>query len=217
MNSFPQTPRNRVRRLAKRASYDKDLIYQIIDAARICHVGFVEGRQPFVIPTIHVRRGDELLLHGAKASRLLRYVASGKPLCVAITLLDGLVLARAVFHNSMNYRSVVLFGRGRLIEAPEEKWRALEALTERVMPGRWTEARRPNRKELNATHIVSVAIESASAKVRTGPPADDKADYALPIWAGVIPVMEQLGTPVADPQLRNDIPVPPYLARYARG
>lgn len=217
MSDYEQTARNRVRRLPARGHYDQETIYAIVDEALYCHVGFVQDGQPFVIPTIHARMGDEIVLHGAKASRLLHHVQAGHQVCVAITLLDGLVLARSVFHHSMNYRSVVLYGRGRTIDSEREKLRALEVLTEHLVPGRWAEARQPNPRELQATAVVAIPIESASAKMRSGPPGDDEADYALPIWAGTLPFHLHCADPEADPQLAAGIPVPEYLARYTRG
>jgi nitroimidazol reductase NimA-like FMN-containing flavoprotein (pyridoxamine 5'-phosphate oxidase superfamily) len=216
MSEFPITERNRIRRVPKRAQYDKETIYRILDEGLVCHVGIVEGNQPVVIPMNYARHDDALVLHGAPASRLVKYVRAGHPVCVTVTLLDGLVLARSVYHHSMNYRSVVVFGRGRLIEAEQEKLAALEVLTEHILAGRWQDARRPNRQELDATDVVSIAIESASAKVRTGPPADDEEDYRLPVWAGILPIQQQALTPVNDPRLRNDIPVPPAVSNYRR-
>jgi len=216
MTEFPITERNRVRRAPKRGQYDKDTIYRILDEGLVCHVGLVEDGQPVVIPMNYARRDDALILHGAPASRLLKYVQAGHPVCVTVTLLDGLVLARSVYHHSMNYRSAVVFGRGRLIEAEQEKLAALEVLTEHILPGRWQDARKPNRQELDATVVVSIAIESAAAKVRTGPPADDEDDYQLPMWAGVLPIQQQALTPVSDPRLRKDTPVPSSVSNYRR-
>lgn len=216
MSEFPIIELNRIRRVPKRGQYDKDTIYRILDEGLVCHVGFAEDGQPVVIPMNYARRDDAVILHGAPASRLLKYVQAGHPICVTVTLLDGLVLARSVYHHSMNYRSVVVFGRGRLIEAEQEKLAALEILTEHILPGRWQDARRPNRQELDATAVVSVAIESASAKVRTGPPADDEDDYQLPVWAGVLPIQQRALTPVDDPRLRKDIPVPSSVSKYRR-
>lgn len=216
MTQFPASDRSRVRRLPARASYDAQTIYPIIDEALICHVGFVADGQPFVIPTIHARMGDAIVLHGAKASRLLKHAATGEPLCITCTIVDGLVLARSVFHHSMNYRSVVIFGRGRLLENDEEKWVALEAITEHVMPGRWDDARQPNELEMNATSVVLVQIDEATAKVRTGPPGDEEEDYALPIWAGVLPSQLQFVAPVDDPKLGAGIGVPGYVDGYGR-
>lgn len=216
MTDFPPSERSRVRRLPKRAVYDTDTIYPIIDEALICHVGFVAEGQPFVIPTIHARIGDTIVLHGAKASRLLKHAAAGEPLCITCTIVDGLVLARSVFHHSMNYRSAVLFGRGRLAASDEEKWAALEVITEHVMPGRWADARLPNAVELNATSVILVETEEATAKVRSGPPGDEEEDYALPIWAGVLPSQINFGAPVDDPRLGEGIGVPGYVeAHYA--
>ena len=217
MCDFPPSARGRVRRLPTRDSYDAETIYPIIAWALVCHVGFVVDGQPFVIPTIHARMGDTLALHGAKASRLLKHAAAGEPLCITMTIVDGLVLARSVFHHSMNYRSAVIFGRGRLAESEEEKWAALEAITEHVMPGRWADARQPNELEMNTTNVILVEIEEATAKVRTGPPADDEEDYALPIWAGVLPSQITYGTPVDDPRLEAGIEVPGYVEAYWRG
>jgi nitroimidazol reductase NimA-like FMN-containing flavoprotein (pyridoxamine 5'-phosphate oxidase superfamily) len=216
MSEFPITERNRTRRMPKRGQYDKDTVYRILDEGLVCHVGLVENDQPVVIPMNFARRDDTLILHGAPASRLLKYVQAGHPVCVTVTLLDGLVLARSVYHHSMNYRSAVVFGRGRLIETEQEKLAALEVLTEHIVPGRWQDARRPNRQELDATAVVSITIESASAKVRTGPPADDEDDYQLPVWAGVLPIQQQALTPVNDPRLRKDIPVPSSVSNYRR-
>ena len=216
MPEFPILERNRVRRVPKRGQYDKDTIYRILDEGLVCHVGVVEDGQPVVIPMNYARRDDTVILHGAPASRLVKYVQAGRPVCVTVTLLDGLVLARSVYHHSMNYRSAVVFGRGRLIEAEKEKLAVLEVLTENILPGRWQVARRPNRQELDATAIVSIAIESASAKVRTGPPADDEDDYQLPVWAGVVPIRQQALTPVRDPRLSEDTRVPPSVSNYRR-
>ncbi|MFN8496723.1 MAG: pyridoxamine 5'-phosphate oxidase family protein [Anaerolineae bacterium] len=216
MTEFAKTSRNRVRRLPERADYDRDTIYSIIDEALICHVGFAVDGQPFVIPTIHARMDDTLILHGAKASRLLKHVQSGAAMCVAVTLLDGLVVARSAFHNSMNFRSVVLFGTGYVIEGEEERLAALAAITDHVVPGRWRDSRPPNRKELNATTVVALPIESATAKLRAGPPGDDDEDYALPIWAGVIPIQQTFGAPEDDPRLTDGVPAPDYITGYRR-
>lgn len=216
MTAFPVTARNRLRRLPARGAYDKAAIYPIIDEALICHVGFVDEGQPFVIPTIHARLDDTLFLHGAKASRLLKVVQSGQPVCVTFTLLDGLVMARSVFHSSMNYRSAVLFGAGRVLEEPEEKLQALAVITDHVARGRWQEARQPTAQELNATGVAAVHIESASAKTRSGPPVDDEADYDLPIWGGVLPLRQQVLEPVADGRVKEGVAVPASLRHYHR-
>ncbi len=216
MTQFSKTEKNRIKRLPKRGHYDSETIYKILDEALICHVGFVENKIPFVIPINFARMGDEIVLHGAKASRLLKHIEAGRQVCIEVTIVDGLVLARSVFHSSVNYRSVVLFGRGRSIEDEEEKLAALEAVTEHLLPGRWQDARRPNKKELKATLVVAVKIEEASAKLRLGPPADDAEDYSLPIWAGVMPLQEEALPVVPDELLLKGIPVPEYIEAYRR-
>lgn len=211
LTSFEKTSRNTVKRMPARGQYDREIIYPIIDSALICHVGFVQDGQPFVIPTIHARHGDSIFLHGAKASRMLKHIASGEPVCITVTHVDGLVLARSVFHHSMNYRSATVFGRGQLIEDEAEKMATLAVITEHLMPGRWDDARQPTPLEMNATTVVEVFIESASAKMRNGPPSDDEEDYALPVWAGVLPLATQWLTPVNDEKLREGIALPAYL------
>ncbi len=214
--SFPKTARNQVRRHPERGRYDAAEIYPIVDAALICHVGFVQDGQPFVIPTLHARQGDSILLHGARGSRMLQHVAAGGELCITVTLLDGIVLARSIFSHSVNYRSALLFGHGRLIDDPDQQIRALAAFTERLLPGRWDDARPPSPVELRQTTIVEVPIASASAKVRSGPPKDDADDLGLPVWAGVLPLYQSAGAPVPDPQLAPEIEVPEYLRRYGQ-
>ena len=214
MSEFANTNQNRVRRLPERGAYDKETIYAILDAAIFCHVGIVQAEQPVVIPTLHARIDDRLLLHGATTSRLLKYAQTGQPLCVTVTLLDGLVLARSVFHHSVNYRSAVLFGQGHLVAEKEAKLAALAAFTERLLPGRWQDARQPSANELKATAVVAMPISSASAKVRTGPPGDDEADMTLPVWSGVVPLQMQVGEPIADPTLMPGIEMPEYLRAY---
>jgi uncharacterized protein len=216
MTQFPKTDQNRVKRLPERGHYDRETIYHILDEALICHVGFVENGQPYVIPINFARVEDTILLHGAKASRLLKHVEAGQPVCVTVTLVDGLVLARSVFHHSVNYRSVVLFGSGRPVEEEQEKLAALEAITEHLIPGRWQEARLPSAKEMNATRVVSIRIDEASAKVRMGPPIDEQEDYTLPVWAGVLPLQEVTSSPVPDELLPEEIPVPAYVVGYSR-
>jgi nitroimidazol reductase NimA-like FMN-containing flavoprotein (pyridoxamine 5'-phosphate oxidase superfamily) len=216
VSGFPKTSLNQLHRYPNRGAYDKETIYSIVDEALICHVGFVVDGQPYVIPTIHARLGDKIILHGAVANRMLTHITEGNPLCVTVTLVDGLVLARSVFHSSMNYRSAVLFGKGRLLESNEEKLRALEALTEHIARGRWNDARKPNRKELDGTTVIAMTIESASAKVRTGPPSDDEEDYALPIWAGVVPMELRALEAENDPKLQSSIPTPTYVHAYSR-
>jgi nitroimidazol reductase NimA-like FMN-containing flavoprotein (pyridoxamine 5'-phosphate oxidase superfamily) len=216
MPTFPITARNKVRRMPKRGHYDRQTVHAIIDEALVCHVAFAVNGVPTVIPTLHARRGDTLLLHGAKTSRLLQHVGAGNPVSIAITLIDGIVLARSVFHHSMNYRSVVLHGTGRLLESDAEKLQSLEAFAEHIARGRWADARRPTKKELKATSVVAVPIELAAAKIRTGPPLDDEADYSLPIWAGVLPLAQRPGKAIPDPRLGRGIDVPSYVRRYRR-
>lgn len=213
MTDFEKTERNSVHRLAQRGQYNKETIYAIVDEAKICHVGFTADEQPYVIPTIHARHENMLYLHGAKASRMLKHIAAGNPVCIAVTLLDGLVLARSVFHHSMNYRSVVLFGTGTLVADDAEKLHALEILTNKLVAGRWDDARQPTLKEMNATSVVALSLESASAKIRVGAPSDDEEDYALPIWAGVLPLRQQALALEPDPKLNAGIPVPDYLEK----
>ena len=217
MPSFPITARNKVRRMPKRGHYDRPTVHAIIDEALVCHVAFAMDGVPTVIPTLHARRDDTLLLHGAKTSRLLQHVGAGNPVSVAMTLIDGIVLARSVFHHSMNYRSVVLHGSGTMLETEEEKLGALEAFAEHIAPGRWADARRPTKKELKATSVVAIPIDLAAAKIRTGPPLDDDEDYELPIWAGVLPLSLQAGRAIPDPRLDREIAVPSYVRRYRRG
>ena len=216
MTQYNKTEKNRIRRLPQRGHYDRETIYQILDEALICHVGFVDQDQPYVIPINFARVEDTIVLHGAKASRLLKHIEAGHPVCVEATIVDGLVLARSVFHHSVNYRSVVLFGRGRLIADEQEKLAALEAVTEHLIPGRWQEARLPSQKELNATSVVSIQIDEASAKVRVGLPVDEEEDYTLPVWAGILPLQELPLAPVRDALQPETVPMPVYVEHYSR-
>jgi hypothetical protein len=193
-----KTPRTKLRRLPKRGAHDRPTIDAILDEALISHVGFVFDDKPAVIPTLHARLGDDVLIHGSAASRMLRALTTGVDLCLTATLIDGLVLARSAFHHSVNYRSVVLYGQAHVVSEPDEKEQALEAFTERLLPGRWAEVRWPTRKELKATTVLKLPIEEGSAKVRTGPPIDDEPDYALDVWAGVVPLTLVRGEPVPD-------------------
>jgi len=193
-----KSPRTKLRRLPKRGAHDRETIDAILDEALISHIGFVHDGRPAVIPTLHARLGDEVLIHGSAASRMLRALAGGIDLCLTATLIDGLVLARSAFHHSVNYRSVVLYGSARLVTEPDEKEAALEAFTERLLPGRWADVRWPTRKELKATNVLTLPIEEGSAKVRSGPPIDDEPDYALDVWAGVVPLTLTRGEPVQD-------------------
>jgi nitroimidazol reductase NimA-like FMN-containing flavoprotein (pyridoxamine 5'-phosphate oxidase superfamily) len=205
-----------VSRHPERGAYDRPAIDQILDEALFCHVGFVHEGRPFVIPTIHARAGDTLYLHGSPASRMLRALSGGIEICVTVTLLDGLVLARSVYNHSMNYRSAVILGRARLLEDPAVKLEALEAIVEHLVPGRWEDARQPTKKELAGTSVLAITLEEASAKIRSGPPGDFDADLELPIWAGVVPLELAPGTAVADPTLKPGISAPDYVTRYAR-
>ena len=211
--SYRSTPRSTVRRIPKRGSHDRELIASILDEGLVCHVAFVVDGQPFVIPTAYARDGDRLLLHGSNGSRMMRHLASGAPVAVGVTHLDGLVLARSTLHHSMNYRSVVVFGRCRPVEDLEERARALDAIVEHLVPGRSAEARRATRNEVEATSVVELPLEEASAKVRTGPPSDAAADLELDIWAGVVPLTVRAGAPEPAPDLRAGLPVPPSVRR----
>lgn len=216
-NSIIQrTERTTLKRVPENGSFDRATIYQILDEAFLCHVGFITDGQPFVIPTGYARLGDDLLLHGSAASRMLRAMASGIDVCVTVTLLDGLVLARSIFHHSMNYRSVMIFGKAKVISDEMEKLGALRALTEHIVPQRWSEARPPNEQELKATTVLVLPLQEASAKVRTGDPVDNVEDHALDIWAGVIPLRLSAGSPVVDGKLRSEISIPPSVADYKR-
>lgn len=214
--TFPETDRTRLKRLPKRGHFDRETVYSILDEGFICHVGFAVNGQPFVIPTGYARAGDTLYIHGSQASRMLRSLAGGIDACVTVTIVDGLVLARSAFHHSMNYRSVVVFGRATLVDDGAEKLAALTALSEHIVPGRWADVREPNEQEMKLTTVLQLPLEEASAKVRTGPPLDDEEDYALPIWAGVIPLRLVTGEPINDPRLSDGIPLPDYAARYKR-
>jgi hypothetical protein len=210
------TPRTRVIREAERGVYDRESAYRILDEGFICHVGFVAEGQPFVIPTSYGRKDDVLYIHGSAASRMLRQLKDAVAVCVTVTLLDGLVLARSVFNHSMNYRSVVILGKATLVDDPQEKWEALRTLSEHILPGRWADARQPNDRELKATSVLRLPIEEFSAKVRTGPPIDDEEDYAFPTWAGVVPLEMTTGTPINDPRLDAGRAVPEYARDYSR-
>ena len=201
------TPRTLVRRLPKRASYDKAQIRSILDEGFVCHIGFAVGGQPFVIPTGYARAGDEIYLHGSAASRMIDTLADGVDVCFTVTLADGFVLARSAFHHSLNYRSVVVLGKARLVTEPAEKMEALRRFTNHIVPGRWEEVRPPTERELRATTVLALAIEEASAKVRTGPPIDDEDDYGWPVWAGVVPLRASVGEPVPDGRVPSEIPV----------
>ena len=214
--SNSSAPRTRVVREPQRAAYDREVINRILDEGFICHVGFTLDGQPFVIPTSYGRNEDVLYIHGSAASRMLRNVSAGIPMCVTVTLLDGLVLARSIFNHSMNYRSVVVLGMGSAIEDREEKLLALRLLSEHIIPGRWNEARQPNEKELKATTVIRLQIQEFSAKVREGQVIDDEEDYSFPVWAGVLPINLVAGDPINDARLVEKIDVPDYVKNYSR-
>jgi uncharacterized protein len=214
--TFPQTDRTKLKRLPKRGHFDRETVYSILDEGFICHVGFTVDGQPFVIPTGYARAGDKLYIHGSQASRMLRSLAGEIDACATVTIVDGLVLARSAFHHSMNYRSVLILGRASLVDDPVEKYDALVTLSEHIVRGRWADVREPTEQEMVQTTVLKLPIEEASAKIRTGPPLDDEEDYALPIWAGVVPLKLVAGEPVKDPRLTADVPVPEYAAHYKR-
>jgi nitroimidazol reductase NimA-like FMN-containing flavoprotein (pyridoxamine 5'-phosphate oxidase superfamily) len=216
MSEFTPTERTQVKRLPKRGKYDRETAYKILDEGFVCHVGFSVDGQPFVIPTNYGRTGDVLYLHGSAASRMLRTLSGGVPVCVTVTHVDGLVLARSAFHHSVNYRSVVILGTARLVEDPAEKMEALRIFTEHVMKGRWDDVRQPTEQELKATTVLALPLEEVSAKVRTGGPIDDEADYTLPVWAGVLPLEVAAKAPIPDEKRQQDRPVPEYLKNYSR-
>jgi len=211
-----QTPRTTVRRLGERGRYDRETINAIIDEALICHVGFSVDGQPYVVPTTHARLGDVLYVHGSNSSRMLKNMKAGIPVCITITLIDGLVLARSAFHHSMNYRSAVILGLAREITDEQEKRTAFHALVNHVVPGRTADVRAADAQELRATTVLCIPITEASAKVRSGPPVDAEEDYALKCWAGVLPMQLQAGLPIDDPRLEFGTPVPPAVATYRR-
>jgi len=216
MSRFNLTERTTLKRLPKRGVYDRELVYAILDEGFICHVSFAVDGRPFVIPTGYARVDDRLYIHGSQVSRMLRTLAQGVDVCVAITLIDGLVLARSAFHHSMNYRSVVIFGRASLLEDSITKAAALRAFSEHVIAGRWDEVRGPNEQELKATTVLSLPLEEVSAKVRSGPPLDDEEDYELTVWAGVIPLRLVAGKPIDDPRLSETIEPSRYALSYTR-
>ena len=211
------TERVRLRRKRERGSYERETIEAILDEGLVAHLGIVEDGQPIVIPTLHARDGDVVYCHGSTASRTLRALADGVPACLTVSLIDGLVLARSAMHHSANYRSVVVLGTARLVEDPAERMRGFETIVERIVPGLWPEVRPPTPNELKATALLALPLDEASAKVRTGPPLDDEEDYAMPTWAGVIPLSLQAGEPQTDPLLPDGIPVPAHVRSYRRG
>jgi nitroimidazol reductase NimA-like FMN-containing flavoprotein (pyridoxamine 5'-phosphate oxidase superfamily) len=213
---YTPTPRTRLVREADRAVYDREAAYRILDEGFLCHVGFVADGQPFVIPTSYGRKDDSLYIHGSAASRMLRNLKESVPVCITVTLLDGLVLARSIFNHSMNYRSVVVLGKATLVDDLEEKFEALRLLSEHIIPGRWADSRQPNERELKATSVLRLPIEEFSAKVRKGPVVDDEEDYSFPTWAGIVPLEMVAGTPVDDSRLYPGSEVPHYAKHYSR-
>jgi nitroimidazol reductase NimA-like FMN-containing flavoprotein (pyridoxamine 5'-phosphate oxidase superfamily) len=216
MENFQPTANTTLKRLPARGAFERDTVNAILDAAFICHVGFVVNGQPFVIPTSYARIGDELFIHGSAASRMLRNLSEGIPVCVTVTHVDGLVLARSAFHHSINYRSVMVFGTAQLVTDEQAKFDALRAFTEHIIPGRWPEIREPNAQELKATTVLALPLREASAKIRTGPPKDDDEDMAIPVWAGVLPLTVTPGEPMADPYLPDAMALPEHVKRYGQ-
>lgn len=211
MSEFEQTEVNRVVRVSKRGHYDKETIYSILDEGYLCHAGFEIDGRPFVIPTLYARVEDSVFIHGSSVSRMLKRLDEGVETCITVTLVDGIVLARSAFHHSMNYRSAVVFGKGRRVVNDEEKLSALKAISENVLKHRWDDSRQPTENELNVTTVIEIPVNSASAKIRSGDPIDDENDYDLPIWAGVLPVKTRFGNAIPDSKLQAGIGLPDYL------
>lgn len=216
MKTYPISNRNRVKRISNNSDYSKETVHAIIDEALFCHLGIIHDGKPVVIPTIHARMGDQIVFHGSNASRLLK-ISNNNEICVTITLLDGLVMARSLFNSSMNYRSAVIFGKGEIIKDHDERMAAFKSITDHIAPGRWDDARQPNNSELKQTSVVRMPIDEASAKISMGPPDDEDEDYALDYWAGVIPINQTYGEPESDPILQEGITIPIYLKNYCRG
>ncbi|HIA90854.1 MAG TPA: pyridoxamine 5'-phosphate oxidase family protein [Candidatus Marinimicrobia bacterium] len=216
MKTYPISNRNRVKRISNKSDYSKETVHAIIDEALFCHLGIIHDGKPVVIPTIHARMGDHIVFHGSNASRLLK-ISNNNEICVTITLLDGLVMARSLFNSSMNYRSAVIFGKGEIIKDHDERMAAFKSITDHIAPGRWDDARQPNNSELKQTSVVRMPIDEASAKISVGPPDDEDEDYALDYWAGVIPINQTYGEPESDPILQEGITIPGYLKNYCRG
>jgi nitroimidazol reductase NimA-like FMN-containing flavoprotein (pyridoxamine 5'-phosphate oxidase superfamily) len=215
VKSFSATARSKLKRLPKRGHYDRDTVYAVLDAGFVCHVGYAIDAQPYVTPTCYWREGDALYWHGSAASRMLRHLEKGVECCLTVTHVDALVLARSGFHHSINYRSAMIFGRAHKIEDPQDKLARMEAFIERMFPGRWQGLRPVTRQELKGTTVLGMAIGEASAKIRSGPPVDDDADYALPIWAGLVPVRQVAGAPADDGRLAAGAEVPRNLSDLA--
>jgi len=211
LQDFPKTDRNQVRRIAERGKYGRKTIYEILDEGFLCHVGFCIENQPFVIPTLYARSGDSIFIHGSAVSRMLKNLSEGIEICLTVTLVDGLVLARSAFNHSMNYRSAVVFGNGSLVEESGEKLAALKTISDNALPDRFDDSRAPTEKELKATSVIRIEIEEASAKIRSGDPIDDRKDYDSPFWAGVLPIETSFGKPIADSKLDETVELPDYL------
>ena len=214
-HEFPKTSLNKVKRLPEKGHYDAASIYAVVDAALICSVGYVIDGQVYVTPTMHARDGDRILLHGSRASRMLRHLDGGGAVCISVTIADALVLARSIFEHSMNYRSATLFGHGTPVVGSAARCAALQMFAERMIPGRWNDARQPDEGELKQTTIVAVPIQSAAAKIADGMPTDNDADMDYPVWAGIIPMHHSYGVPVADPRTQPERPLPEYLRGFA--
>jgi nitroimidazol reductase NimA-like FMN-containing flavoprotein (pyridoxamine 5'-phosphate oxidase superfamily) len=212
--SFEKTRQNTIQRVPKRADYDRQTVHRLFDQAWFCHVGFIGEFGPTNIPMFHARIDDQIIFHGATTSRLMKWLASGAPVCLSVAMVDGLVLARSLFHHSLNYRSAVAFGAGQIVSDREQRDMAFKAIADKVLPGRWDDARRPNEIESKATMICAVRIESASAKIRTGGPIDDDDDHQLDVWAGVIPIQEQVLAPIVDPEAQRELLLPGYLRTF---
>lgn len=210
------TERTKIRRIPKRGSFEREKIYRILDEGFVCHVGFTVDGQPFVIPTAYARDGDNLIIHGSAASRMMRAMAGEIDVCVTVTLIDGLVLARSAFHHSINYRSVVIFGKAKFVSNEKEKLEALRLFTEHLIPNRWEDVRLPTANELKATTVLSLSLQEASAKIRVGDPKDDDEDYGMNVWAGVIPLKMTANEPVDDERLKDGIESPSYVSNYKR-
>ncbi len=216
MQELKKTKRTKVNRVPKRAVYDKETIYKILDETFICHVAFKIDEQVFIIPTAYGRKDNKLFIHGSVKSRMLNSIRTGEDICISVTIIDGIVAARSIFHHSINYRSVIIFSKGKEIVGRDEKMNALNIITENIIPGRWDDARKPNEKELGITSVYEFKIDEASAKIRTGPPVDEKDDYDLNVWAGVIPLKTVTEKPIRDEILNDDISTPWYIDNYKR-
>lgn len=213
-SEFPKTDLNTVKRAPARGNYDRKTVYQILDESLIANIAFTTEHGPVLIPMMFARDGDELLFHGATTSRLMQVLTGGESVCLSVTIVDGLVLAKSLFHHSMNYRSVTCYGRGHEVTKPEDRLQALEKISDKTMPGRWTDSRQPSEKEMKATRIAAITIESASAKVRTGPPVEDADDVSLPYWSGVVPLRTIADSPVACQEHSSDVEIPGYLSEW---